>query len=337
MQSAQQAVVQAQTTLDKLKNPLDPDVQAAQQAVAQAEANVDRLRNATSFGVQQAEAALRQAQAVLDLKRNGALPQDVAIAVAAVEQGRAQLRQAQTNLDAAVLTAPYSGVISAVIGNLGEMLSPSLPVLAVVDTRELRVDVAVDETDVAKLQPGLEVTLVFDALPGTRVPGTVDVIAPTAVVQQGVVSYSVQIKVDPTKAPGVRPGMTATANIVVASKDGVVLVPNRALRSLGDSPAVEVLAPDGKRTVRPVRTGLANEDYTEIISGVAAGDLVVLPKTGLDHSMPPQGTLSGTVGAGGVGSVAPAGGGTAGAGAALSVDTTGGTGPGGLGPPRGRQ
>ena len=334
LQSAQQAVVLAQTTLDKLRTPLDPDVQAAQQAVAQAEANVDRLRNATSFGVQQAEAALRQAQAVLELKRNGPLAQDIAIAAAAVEQSYAQLRQAQTNLDAAVLTAPYAGVVSAVIGNLGEMLSPSAPVVALVDTRELRVDVAVDETDVAKLQPGQEVSLVFDALPGTRVPGIVDVIAPTAVVQQGVVSYSVQIKVDPTRAAGVRPGMTATANIVVASKDNAVLIPNRALRTLDDSPAVEVLLPDGRRVVRPVQTALANEDVTEIISGLGAGERVVLPKTALDHTMPPQGTLAGTT----AGAAATGGVGAAGAPAAPpGLETGGGTGPGGLGPARGRQ
>ena len=325
LQSVQQAVVQAQTTLEKLRSPLDPDVQAAQQAVSQAEANVERLRNATAFGAQQAEAALRQAQAVLDLKRNGAASQDVAIAVAAVEQARAQLRQAQTNLDAAVLTAPYSGVVSAVIGNLGEMLSPSVPVVALVDTRELRVDVAVDETDVAKLQPGQEVWLVFDALPGTRVPGSVDVIAPTAVVQQGVVSYAVQIKVDPAHAPGVRPGMTVTANVVVASKDGVVLVPNRALKMIGDSPAVEVLLPNGLRDVRPVQTGLASDEVTEIVSGVSAGERVTLPKTGLDHTMPPQGTLAGTTGAAG----------GAGAAGAAGLDASGGTGPAGLGPARG--
>jgi RND family efflux transporter MFP subunit len=300
-------------------------VDAARQAVAQAEANLERLRNAATFAVQQAEATLRQAQATLELRRSGATAQEISMAEAAVEQAQAQVQQAQANLAATTLTAPFAGTVGAVIANLGEMVSPSspAPVVTLIDTRQIRVDVAVDEVDVAKVQPGQEVQLTFDALPKLQVPGRVDVIGPAAVVQQGVVTYPVQIRVDPAQAPGVRPGMTATAAIVVAVKDNAVLVPNRALKTVGDSPAVEVLDSSGRIVIRTVQTGMANDEMTEILSGVSPGERVILPKTTLESSLPPAGTLAGTGGAG-AGS-APAG---------VPSAAGAGTGPAGLGPPR---
>jgi HlyD family secretion protein len=299
-------------------------VQAAQQAVAQAEANLERLRNAAGFGVQQAQTAVRQAQAVYDLKLGGATAQDIAIAAAAVEQAEAQVRQAEANLEAATLTAPFSGTVGTVTGNAGEMLPPgasaAAAIMTLVDTRQIRVDVAVDEADVAKVQLGQEVALTFDALPRQRVPGRVQVVAPTATVQQGVVTYVVQIHVDPADAQGVKPGMTATANIVTSRKEDAILVPNRALKMDGNSAAVEVIGQDGKPALRRVETGLVNDEFTEIVSGLAAGEQVVMPRTALDGTLPPRGTLAGTTGA----PVPGASNGSA-------------TGPAGLGPQRGQQ
>jgi HlyD family secretion protein len=137
----------------------------------------------------------------------------------------------------------------------------------------------VDETDVAKVQPGQTVNLTFEALQGQRVPGTVAVVAPTGTITQGVVNYSVQIQVDPAQAQGVRPGMTATAQVVTQSKDNVVSVPNRALRTQGRTRTVEVLEADGKTSTRQVQTGLANDQMTEVLGGLQPGDRVVIPAT----------------------------------------------------------
>ncbi len=276
---AQQAVVQAQTALDKLLKPNDFDVQVAQQSVAQAQAAVDKLLSANRYDVQSAQAALNQALANFNLKAAGPTSPDVAIAQAAVDQAQTQLRQAEANLAGAVLTAPYSGVVAAVGASPGEQVGASTAVATLVDTRQVRVDVVVDETDVAKVRPGQPATLSFEALAGQRIPGQVTVVAPTATVQNGVVNYSVQIQVDPSQAQGIRSGMTATASIVSASKEDAVLAPNRAIRTQGRTRTVEVLEADGKTTTRPVQTGLTNEQVTEIVGGLQPGDRVVIPST----------------------------------------------------------
>jgi HlyD family secretion protein len=277
--AAQQAVVQAQTSLDKLRTPSEFDVQAAQQSIVQAQASLDKLVVGNTFEVQTARASLTQALANLNLKAAPPTAQDVAVAQAAVDTAGAQLEQARANLAGAVLTAPYSGAVAAVGAAVGEQVGSGVAVVTLVDTRQVRVDVVVDETDVAKVQPGQTVNLTFEALQGQRVPGTVAVVAPTGTVTQGVVNYSVQIQVDPAQAQGVRPGMTATAQVVTQSKDNVVSVPNRALRTQGRTRTVEVLEADGKTSTRQVQTGLANDQMTEVLGGLQPGDRVVIPAT----------------------------------------------------------
>jgi macrolide-specific efflux system membrane fusion protein len=151
--------------------------------------------------------------------------------------------------------------------------------VTLVDTHQVRVDVVVDETDIAKVQPGQDAQITLEALPGQQFNGKVSVVAPTGTVTQGVVNYTVQIQLDPAQAQGIRPGMTATAAIVTASKSGVVLVPNRAIRTQGRTKTVQVLDQEGKTQTVPVQTGMANDTITEITSGVQAGERVVIPTT----------------------------------------------------------
>ena len=98
-------------------------------------------------------------------------------------------------------------------------------------------------------------------------------------VTQGVVNYTVQIQLDPAKAQGIRPGMTATATIVTASKDNAVLVPNRAIKTQGRAKTVQVLDEQGKTQTLPVQIGMANDQVTEITGGLQPGARVVIPTT----------------------------------------------------------
>ena len=144
--------------------------------------------------------------------------------------------------------------------------------------KQLRVDVVVDETDVGKITVGQSVMVSFEALAGQRFPATVKVVAPTATVQSGVVSYAIQVQLAPG-ASMVRPGMTATAAITMASREDVLVVPNRAIKTIQRNKSVDVQTADGKTETRPVQVGLANDSQTEIVSGLTAGERVVLPTT----------------------------------------------------------
>ncbi len=73
--------------------------------------------------------------------------------------------------------------------------------------------------------------------------------------------------------------MTATANIVYAQQDGVLTVPNRAIRRQGRDQVVDVLTPGGTLETRTVQRGLSNDQTSEITSGLDEGDQVVVPTT----------------------------------------------------------
>ncbi|HUE75242.1 MAG TPA: efflux transporter periplasmic adaptor subunit, partial [Chloroflexota bacterium] len=100
-------------------------------------------------------------------------------------------------------------------------------------------------------------------------------------------------------------GTTATASIVVEQRDSVLMVPNRAIRRQGRDQFVEVLV-DGNPQQRPVRVGLANDQFTEVVEGLQNGELVVIPAT--TTAQPRVGGLGGPgPGGAGVGGPAPGG------------------------------
>ena len=150
--------------------------------------------------------------------------------------------------------------------------------ITLVDTKQTRVDVAVDESDIAKLSPGKTAQVSFDALPDRRFTGKVIGIAPTSTVTQGVATYTVSVSIEAGDQP-VPVGLTANVNVVTAQKDSTLYVPNRAIRRNGRNQVVEVQTEGGKTEQRTVSTGLANDTITEITQGLQEGETVIIPAT----------------------------------------------------------
>jgi multidrug resistance efflux pump len=167
-QQAQAAVDQAQANLDKITRPGPHDVQQAQEAVNQMQTTLDRLLHNSGFDLQNAQAALDQAQANLAKVQHSTTPQDPAIAQAAVDQAGAQLKQAQADLDAATLTAPFAGVVAAIGVNPGEQLRMSgegAAVITLVNPRQMRRD------DAVFLPESVRIARVAGELGGSAQPG----------------------------------------------------------------------------------------------------------------------------------------------------------------------
>ena len=128
-------------------------------------------------------------------------------AAAQLEQARLSLEQAKQNLSNALIVAPFDGVITAVNIAVGGT-PPSGSAMEIADMSQLHVDVLVDETQIAGIQPGQPAQFTIDALPGITVTGKVDAIDPAGTISQGVVNYNVRVVLDKTDAP-VRLDMTA--------------------------------------------------------------------------------------------------------------------------------
>lgn len=283
---ARKALEGAQVKLDQLKaGPTDQEVRQAQASLDSAQASyrsalqkLDQLRaGARPSDLAAAQAGLVQAQQQLQVKKTPSTVQDLQLAEEQVRSAELGVRQAELDLQSATLTAPYDGLVGTLGANVGEQIGGSTAVLTLVDPTQTRVDVSVDESDIARIAPGMPAQISFDALPDTRYTGKVMGVAPTSTVTQGVATYTVSVEIG--NADATAPvGLTANVAIVTQQRSDVLLVPNRALRRSGRTQVVEVLA-NGKTETRPVTTGLGNDQVTEVVDGLSEGETVLIPAT----------------------------------------------------------
>src|SRR5258708_16518465 len=133
----------------------------------------------------------------------------------------------------------------------------------------------VGEAHVVKLKLSQVATGTVDAVGTAKMTGKVTSLDPVATIQSGVPVYGIDVTIDLPNTQ-VKPGMTGTATVIIASKQGVLTVPNLAIRTTAGRRYLQVLK-DGEAVDTDVVFGIANDTTTEVVSGVAEGDLVVLP------------------------------------------------------------
>jgi len=150
--------------------------------------------------------------------------------------------------------------------------------MTLVDPHAVRVDVTVDETDVARIGVGKNASITFDALPGRTFRGKVISVSPNGTLTQGVVNYPVSLSID-TRNQVLPGGLTASSTIIVDEKSDALVVPLRAVHRAGREQVVDVVGEDGKPVQRPVKTGVQNEQVVEITDGLQEGDQVMITGT----------------------------------------------------------
>ena len=198
------------------------------------------------------------------------------------------LVDAKEKLSDYYVRAPFSGVIAAIDIKRGDTAGSSTTIATLI-TKQKIAEISLNEVDVAKVKVGQKTTLTFDAIEDLSIAGQVvdvDIIGTTT---QNVVSYDVKIGFD-TQNEQIKSGMSVSATIITEAKQNVLLIPNSAVKSLNDTYYVEMpnetISTDlagvsgVALTVSPkqqqIETGLANDSYTEITSGLNAGDQVII-------------------------------------------------------------
>lgn len=274
----QQATVDYETAAANYRVTLAPP-KASQIAAARAQ-----IAQAESARVQ-AETALVTAEANLERLLEGATEEDIAVAQAQVTQAELGVQQAELALEGTRLVAPMEGVITALNVRAGELAgAAALPAATITDISQFHIDIAVDEIDISKITEGQSVEVTIDALPEAEISGHVDSISVTPSALANVVSYPVTVVVDESETP-LRTGLSATASIITAKLSDVLAIPNRSIqfdRTSGRA-YVDVLV-DGVPTTIEIQVGLRNEQQTQVVSGLTAGDqLVIQSATGLDR------------------------------------------------------
>lgn len=199
-----------------------------------------------------------------------------------VDQSLLDLSHATKNYADTYLVAPYSGVISSLAVEDGSLVSAGGQTMRLTDVDNLKVTIYVDEIDIGQVEEGLDTILTVDALPGMEFDGSVTRIAPSSTIRDGVVVYEVEMTVeDPDMI--LRVGMTVDSEIALEQVSNTILVPTAYVRrSPNGQTTITVLNQDGTREERIVSTGLRGQQNTEILSGVAPGELIILESLNLD-------------------------------------------------------
>lgn len=223
--------------------------------------------------VAQARAALIQAEADLSYIEAG---YDIELLQIEVDNAQVALDNALDQLEAATIVAPFDGVVASVNASVGDDVTANEVIIHLVNTSVVEVDAAVDEIDVAQVEPGLRAIITVDALPNAMLMGIVAAVSPVGTSQSGVVTYAIAIEVLNASQVEVREAMTVTIDIVIMQAENVLLVPTQAIQRSGAKQVVEVVTAAGETEERVVRTGATNGMQTEIVTGLEEGEQVAI-------------------------------------------------------------
>ncbi len=266
-----------QTLVDQAKANLDiAKAQLEKDRASLAYADVNNQRNAklavhnevSQDAADNARSVFEQAKAQVDLDR------------ATIEQRAAVLAAAQVNLDYTDITSPVDGTVVSRNVTMGQTVAatfqtPTLFLIAT-DLTKMQVDTNVSESDIGAIKEGAKASFTVDAFPKRVFQGTVAQVRQSPQTVQNVVTYDVVVAVDNTDL-ALKPGMTASTQLIADQRASAIRVPDLALRyaqSAGE-PRVWVMR-DGHPVSVSVVLGLDDDSNTEIVSGdVKPGDQVV--------------------------------------------------------------
>jgi len=225
-----------------------------------------------------------------------------------VDQTSAALRTAETNLFYTKIVSPVDGVVISRNVDLGQTVAASFqtPTLFVIaaDLTKMQIDTTVDEADISSVKPGEEAEFTVDAYPEETFKGAVEQVRNAATTVQNVVTYDVVVKVD-NEGLKLKPGMTADVSIITSIVKDVLRIPNAALRFKPAAAPAGASAPrpapaergpavwverNGQLVRVPVKAGLSDGSYTELVSGdLKEGEDVVIESLAKPAGRPSSG------------------------------------------------
>jgi len=245
--------------------------------------NLNNTKNSIDSSKQSLESYQRQ---LSDAQENN--PLDLTSQQNSFKQKQVALQDAKDNLANYYVRAPFDGVIAKLNISKGDSISSGTAIATFITNKKIAT-ISLNEVDVAKIKVGQKATLTFDAVDGLTISGEVLEVDIIGTVSQGVVTYNVKIGFD-TQDERIKSGMSASASVITDMKQDVLMVQSSAIKSSGGITYVEMpneqVAPSTNSNSgivlqsipkqQEVQTGLINDTYTEIISGLKEGDTIII-------------------------------------------------------------
>ena len=255
-------------------DPTEFEARHEQTAAALENARVEREFAQTKFD--RAERLL--ASQVMSQAEFDQAERDLRSAAARQREAESSRESARIQLEYTKIRAPISGVVADVTTQEGETVAASFAAptfVTIIDLDRLEVWAYVDETDIGRIQVGQRARFSVDTYSGTEFQGWVIAIRPMAEIEDNVVNYITVIEISETDGRILRPEMTTTVNIVLAGAEGVLAIPNGAIRN-DDGGTYALVRVAGANQRRSIRVGYRGRTHTEVLEGLAESEAVLV-------------------------------------------------------------
>lgn len=255
----------------------DYQLKQAQLKVDRAQSKIDSLQaGASADQIAAAKRDLEEAKLNLEIAQynatlNKTTPEDIEMAELKVQQLEKDLEAA---LNDSLIISPIEGTVVNKYVKDGDYVTPGTPVVAIANMGSLLLRATVDEVDVGRLKVGQKATVTFDSLPGRTYQGTVSKISLAGRRQGDIALFEVLVELKEWE--GVRLAMTGNISIIYGEKDNVLYLPNEVIYVRAGKKVVNVLDEKGEITYKKIETGLKNENFTEVVSGLEEGEKVLM-------------------------------------------------------------
>lgn len=224
------------------------------------------------YARESARRAAEELRRVAELVEMGALPsEELDQARVEHERARAQLQQAEQLSSDYQVRAPWRGVVSSVLVHEGNYVGPRAPLVELFDPGALVVRLAVPETGAAQVREGMGARIRLDAYPAEDFPGRISRVFPE--LDRETRTRTVEVVIT---GPALAPGMFARVTVELGRIPDAVVVPDAALLATPDGTLTAYVVRDGTVTRRQVVTGIEVGRRVQVLSGVEAGELVVV-------------------------------------------------------------
>lgn len=209
---------------------------------------------------------------------------DYDLATNAVDRADQALKLVDDKLRKTRILAPFDCTVLTRPVSLGQTVSGAAgfnsgtEVMSIANLNEMVVNAHVNQADVVRLQVGRDVEIQAESVPGTKMRGIVERVAPQAVIKNGIKGFSARIAIKEID-PRIRPGMTALLSIPVSSADNVLAIPLAAVFTERGERFVFVKNEDDTYERRTVILGVTDYAFAEVVQGLTAGEVVSLDQT----------------------------------------------------------
>jgi HlyD family secretion protein len=234
--------------------------------------------------IAQARAQVEQLKQSLSLQQAGSRPEDIDQARAQLISAQGALQTIQTQVNDTIIRAPFDGIVTRKFADPGAFVTPttsgssvssatSSSILSIASTNEIQAKVS--ETNIPKIKVGQTATIEADAFPNQPFPAKVTQVATQSTVDQNVTNFTVKLAVEDPKRQ-LQAGMNATVKFNVGTLDNALVVPTVAIVRQDRGTGVFVAGQGERPRFKSITTGATIADKTVVVSGLEAGDKVLM-------------------------------------------------------------